>query len=291
MTIQDALERAKKLHRQRSKEASLRSEGRSLASPDETASLVAIREELHTEPDVQARYPELDRVEFDPAACGRNYILLTNEQVAESGRAAAAYRLMRGRVLHRVKAGGWSCVGITSPGPGEGKTVTTINLAISIARERQRMVYLLDLDMRNASVLERVGVQPPRALSQYFTDGLAPESVLFATGVDNLVVAGNRENVPSASELLASERLDELLKHIRRRSKGALILIDLPPVTSTDEALVVAPRTDAMFLVVAEGVTRRDGLVRANDLLSDFTVAGVILNRSSEQLGADYYGY
>jgi Mrp family chromosome partitioning ATPase len=290
MTIQDALERAKKLHRQR-KEAPAPDTTRLSSPMDEIASLAAIREELHAERDPHAVYPELERVDFDAAACVQNHILLSDEQMAEAGRAAAAYRLMRGRVLHRVKSGGWSCVGITSPGPGEGKTVTTLNLAISVARERQRMVYLLDLDMRNSSIFERVGVRPRKALSQYFTDGLPPDEVLFATELDHLVIAGNRESVPSASELLASERLDELLKYIRRRSKGALILIDLPPVLSTDEALVVAPRVDAMFLVVAEGVTRRDGLVKAMDLLSDFAVAGLILNRSSEQLGADYYGY
>jgi Mrp family chromosome partitioning ATPase len=145
--------------------------------------------------------------------------------------------------------------------------------------------------MRNASVFERVGVMPPRALSQFFTDGLAPESVLFQSDIDNLVVAGNRGSVPSASELLASPRLDDLLKYIRSRSKGALVIIDLPPVLSTDEALVVAPRTDAMFLVVSEGVTRREGVSRAIDLLSDFNVAGVIVNRSSEPTGSDYYGY
>ena len=290
MTIQDALERAKQLHRQRN-DASAKETVRSPLSPDETASLVALREELRVEPDVSASYPDLDRVEFDTGACIHNHVLVSDEQILDAGRAAAAYRLLRGRILHRVKTGGWSCVGITSPGPAEGKTVTALNLAISIAREKQRMVYLLDLDMRNASVFERVGVRPPRALSQFFTDGLAPESVLFQTGIDNLVIAGNRESVPSASELLASGRLDELLSYIRRRSKGALILIDLPPVLSTDEALVVAPRTDGLFLVVAEGGTRRDGLAKAIDLLSDFTVAGLILNRSSEQLGADYYGY
>ncbi len=253
--------------------------------------MLAIREELRTEPDVRVSYPDFERVEFDSTACTKNHVLVTEEQLVDAGRAAAAYRLMRSRVLHRVKAGGWSCVGITSPGPGEGKTVTTLNLAISIAREQQRMVYLLDLDMRNASVLERIGVRTPRALSQFFTDNLTPDEVLFATGVPNLVIAGNRESVPSASELLASERLDELLRHIRRRSKGALILIDLPPVLSTDEALVVAPRTDAMFLVVAEGVTRRTGLQRALGLLGDFNLAGIILNRSSEDLGTDHYGY
>lgn len=290
MTIQDALERAKLLHRQR-KETPARDLARPSPSIDETASLASIRDELHAEPDVPVTYSELERIEFDKTACVQNHILVTDEQLAEAGRAAAAYRLLRGRVLHRVKSGGWSCVGITSPGPGEGKTVTTLNLAISVARERQRMVYLLDLDMRNASVFERVGVRPRKALSQYFTDDLTPDEVLYSTELDHLIIAGNRESVPSASELLASERLDKLLKYIRRRSKGALILIDLPPVLSTDEALVVAPRVDGMFLIVAEGVTRRDGLVKALDLLSDFAVAGLILNRSSEQLGADYYGY
>jgi hypothetical protein len=48
---------------------------------------------------------------------------------------------------------------------------------------------------------------------------------------------------------------------------------------------------DAMFMVVAEGLTRRDALERAVNVLSDFTVAGVILNRSTDELGRDYYGY
>ena len=86
--------------------------------------------------------------------------------------------------------------------------------------------------------------------------------MLFATSVENLVIAGNRDAVQGASELLATPRLDELIQHIKLRSPGALILTDLPPVLSTDEALVVAPRMDAMFLVVSEGITRRDSLAQ-----------------------------
>ena len=59
----------------------------------------------------------------------------------------------------------------------------------------------------------------------------------------------------------------------------------------TDEALVVAPRMDAMFVVVSEGITRRDSLQKAVDVLSDFTVAGIIMNRSSDVTHAGYYGY
>lgn len=290
MTIQDALERAKQLRKTREGAPVPRPE-QPRSTLDDTASLAILREPVPEVPEPQVRYEPLGRVDFDAATCEESNVLLTVEQLARAGRAAASYRLMRGRVMHRIKSGNWSTVGITSSGPGEGKTITTINLAMSIARDKQRTVYLLDLDMRNPSVFARTGVQPPSELSRYFDDGCAPHEVLYTTNVENLVVAGNRTSVPTASELLASPRLDELLKHMRRRSPGALILIDLPPVLSTDEALVVAPRADAMFLVVSEGVTRRDSLARATDLLGDFNVAGIIMNRSTDDVGGDYYGY
>jgi hypothetical protein len=44
-----------------------------------------------------------------------------------------------------------------------------------------------------------------------------------------------------------------------------------------------------MLLVVSEGITRREHLSRASDLLSGMTVAGVVLNRTREAV-EDYYG-
>jgi hypothetical protein len=52
---------------------------------------------------------------------------------------------------------------------------------------------------------------------------------------------------------------------------------------------VVAPRVDSTRVVVAEGKTKRDGLARTLEVLSDFTVAGIVLNRSKEAT-TDYYG-
>ena len=224
----------------------------------------------------------IGRLQIDPDVCERNRILCTDAHLAAEARGAAAYRLLRGRILQQVRDKNWSCIGIASPGPGEGKTVTTLNLALAIAREKQRTVYLLDLDMRNPRVMEYLGVRPTASLARYFSESLAAGDVLFETDVEGLILAGATEPVRNASELLATSRLDELLFGIRRRSSNALILIDLPPVTSTDEALVVAPRLDALFIVASEGRTRRDALERSMDLLSDFTVAGMILNRASE---------
>ena len=131
MTIQDALERGKQLQRQR-KETSVvtpRDSGAPI-STDDTASLVALRAGLHAEPDAESVMASLGRVQFDSDECSRNHILVTEEQLVEARGAGAAYRLLRGRVMHKVKAGGWSCIGVSSAGPGEGKTLTALNLAI-----------------------------------------------------------------------------------------------------------------------------------------------------------------
>ncbi len=289
MTIMEALERAKRLHSQR--ETSTRSsDSRRLVAPNDTGMLKILDAGSSAGHEAEVVH-DLGRLQIDPDVCERNRILYTEEHLVAEARGAAAYRLLRGRILQQMRARNWSCIGIASPGPGEGKTVTTLNLALAIAREKQRTVYLLDLDMRSPRVMEYLGARPAASLSRYFTESLAAGDVLFETDMDKLIVAGATEPVRSASELLATLRLEELLRSIRHRSPDALILIDLPPVMSTDEALVVAPRVDALFIVATEGRTRRDALVRAIDLLSDFPVAGIISNRSSESIGADYYAY
>ncbi len=289
MTVMEALERAKRLHSQRVA-SSRPSDSTRLVLPNDTGMLKVLDAGGGAELEAETIH-SLGRLQIDPDVCERNRILFTDEHLAAEARGAAAYRLLRGRILQQVRAKNWSCIGIASPGPGEGKTITTLNVALAIAREKQRTVYVLDLDMRNPRVMNYLGAHPAASISRYFSESLAAADVLFETDLERLIVAGATEPVQSASELLATLRLDELLLSIRNRSADALILIDLPPIMSTDEALVVAPRVDAMFIVASEGRTRRDSLARAIDLLSDYPVAGIISNRSSESMGADYYAY
>jgi protein-tyrosine kinase len=226
------------------------------------------------------------------AAEARRVLLPDASYGPREDRTAAAFRLVRTRLLNAMRNEGWSTLAITSPGPGEGKSLITLNLALSIARERMSDVFLLDLDLRNPSICGYLGVCPPQELVSYFGGDGTPAGALFTIGIDGLAIAGSTLPTEQASELIASGRLEEMLAYIRSIATSPIILLDLPPLLVTDEALLVAPRVDAVALVVAEGRTRRDTLVRAKQLLSEFTMAGVILNRSSERHGADkYYGY
>jgi capsular exopolysaccharide synthesis family protein len=203
----------------------------------------------------------------------------------------AAYRMLRTRLLHKARAGSWTSIAVTSAGPNDGKTLTVLNLALSLAREKTRDIVLLDMDMRNPSVCRALGVQPALELRDYLEHGGNLKDLFFSVEAENLLVAGSVTTTEHASELLSSSRFDELIDTIRRGTVDPIVLIDLPPVLVTDDALVVAPKIDAVLVVASEGFTNRSELAKALDLLSEFPLAGVVLNRAADA-SLDYnYAY
>jgi protein-tyrosine kinase len=235
---------------------------------------------------IQAR-----RVAFDPHVARENRLLLS-ASVPEDRGTVAAYGMLRTRILHRVRSKGWQTIGITSAAPKDGKSLTAVNLALSLAREANSVVVLLDLDMRNPSVCRTLGITPQNELRDFFELRVeTPDDLFMSIGIENLVIAGNLTATQHSAELLASTRLEELLQFISAATTNPLILIDLPPVLSPDDALVVAPRIDAIVLVASEGITPRADLQQASELLADFPIAGLVLNRSSDASQKYGYGY
>lgn len=272
--VQRALEKAK-----RSREGLTGSGPRQEQGLDETAKHRAALQSL----------PSFTHVTFDLDSCSRNRILVPDAQKNAHASGDAAYRVLRTRLLQRLKSNDWSSIGVTSPTSGDGKSLTAINLAMSIARQGNNNVFLLDLDMRKPKLCKYMGITPPVEISSYLTGSGTPEDALFTTDVPNLILAGTTSSTDDASELLAGRRLDGLLNYIRSIAYQPIIITDLPPLLSTDDALVMATRIDAFLLVLGVGHTRRDSAAQAIDLLSEFNLAGVLLNRSDDMV-QDYYG-
>jgi protein-tyrosine kinase len=229
-------------------------------------------------------------VTVDAELCRERRLLLQNADEADNA-AVAAYRILRTRLLQRAKSQGWKTIAVTSAGPNDGKTLTTLNLAFSMAREKSREVVLLDLDMRNPSVCRTLGIHPPCELAEYLDRGEEVQRLFFSVSSDNLLIAGSTVPRQNASELLASGRFDELMRVVREGTVDSVVLIDLPPVLLTDDALVVAAKVDALLVVASEGMTGRADLAKALHILSEFPIAGLVLNRSVESKPAYEYGY
>jgi protein-tyrosine kinase len=223
--------------------------------------------------------------------CRQRRLLMRGTGEDGDGSAIAAYRMLRTRLLHRARARQWTSIAITSAGPSDGKTLTALNLALSMAREKSREIVLLDMDMRNPTMCRTLGVNPPHELRTYLETGEYAQQMFFSVESANLLIAGSVRPTEHASELLASPRFDELMDMLRQGTVDPIVLIDLPPMLLTDDALVVAPKVDATLLVASEGHTGRAELQKALSLLADFSVAGVVLNRAVETAPAYDYAY
>jgi Mrp family chromosome partitioning ATPase len=82
--------------------------------------------------------------------------------------------------------------------------------------------------------------------------------------------------------VLADTNTRRLITDLKDRDPGRLLILDLPPVLLSDDALMLAPLLDAVVLVVNERRTRREDVGRVIELLNNTRIVGTVLNRSSE---------
>lgn len=225
-------------------------------------------------------------------------ILTTDSDVLEENRvvgfgafsptALSAYRMIRTRVLQSLRANGWRSIAITSANMGEGKSLTSINLALSLSREGNQNVFLIDLDMRRPTLARYLGVYPARGVQDFFEGTVDASSIFFRIGPPGLALAAATESRDNSSELLSSDRLPQLIDYVFGVDPKAVLLLDMPPVLVADDALAVAPRVNAILLVASEGKTKRSDLAGAIELVQQYGLLGVVLNRSAESV-AQYY--
>lgn len=203
------------------------------------------------------------------------------------------YRMLRTRLMQRMRSNNWQVLGISAAGEGEGKSLTAINLAISIAAEVGQEAVLLELDLRRPGIHELLGISPQdfTSVSSYLQgDTTNFRDLLFSPGIERLGCILCSTPLAHASDLLASSRGQQLFKELRRQlPPQTIIVVDLPPLLSADDALVVAPMLDALLFVVAEGQTKRSDLEEAHHLLAEFNVIGTVLNKSVETESRKYY--
>ena len=191
-----------------------------------------------------------------------------------------SYKMLRTQVLQRMRENAWNALAVVSPGVSEGKSLTAVNLALSLAREVRHTVLLVDLDLRQPRLHRFFGYEPEHGLSDYLANGTPLSDILFNPGVERLVVLPSAKPMTDSSETLSSPRLTQLVEELKRRYPTRIVLFDLPPLLTTDDALVFSPYADSALLVVEEGKTRREDITRAFDLLKTTPVLGTVLNKA-----------
>ncbi|HVG08832.1 MAG TPA: polysaccharide biosynthesis tyrosine autokinase [Thermoanaerobaculia bacterium] len=194
-----------------------------------------------------------------------------------------AYRSLRTALLlssaHELKV-----VAVTSAVASEGKSATATNLGVVMAQLGRR-VLIVDADLRKPRLHEVLQVSNRAGLVSYLTGNADFESIISRTSVPNLFVIPAGPNPPNPSELLASDRMQELVR--MARSRFDFVVIDTPPILPVTDAALVGTLVDGMTLCLRAGKVTRDEALSCRDRLqfAGIKVLGVVLNRHSAAQG------
>lgn len=207
-------------------------------------------------------------------------------QTSDAG--GSAYKMLRTRVLHRMRANGWRKLAVTSPRAHAGKTLTAINTAISLSQEPNQQVILVDLDLRNPKINYYLGFEPQFTLADCLTRDVPVEKALLKPDIPRLYVLPSYGRLDNSSELIASPQMSQVTQLLESTSSSGIVVFDLPPLLDADDMLAFAPQVDAVLFVVAQGETRRADVERSNELFKEMNVLGTVLNKSSDEAPSYY---
>ena len=181
---------------------------------------------------------------------------------------------------------------VSSALPADGKTFTTINLAFSMALEKDVSVLLVDADVAKRHVSRVMGIaDEPGLLDVLRDENVDVESKIIDTDIPGLSLLPAGRNSTTATEYLASSRMETILKQLVANDPNRIVLLDSPPLLLTSESRALASVCGQIVLVVRAGSTPQQAVLEAVQMLGEGRSIGIVLNGGSEENRRGYYGY
>lgn len=176
--------------------------------------------------------------------------------------------------------------------PGDGKTFTALNLTLSIALEKDVSILLVDADVAKPHISRTFGVQnEPGLLDVLRDEKLDVESVILDTDVPNLSILPAGSPTDTATELLASARMADVVARLGAADRKRIVVFDSPPLLLTTEARALASVAGQVVLVIGASSTPQKAVFDALDMLGEGKSISLVLNQCDEGSQQGYFNY
>jgi Mrp family chromosome partitioning ATPase len=172
-------------------------------------------------------------------------------------------------------------LGLTSALSGEGVTFLCRSLAVVLANDAGRRVCIVDLNWAHPSDMGDGAV--PIGIADVIRGTVPLEAAVTPTGNPGVsMLPAGLTTVSERPVLAGSAGLTSVFSLLSASYDH--VLLDLPAVRASSEALALAEQAGVLALVVRQGVTP-EGVVKSTlEELSGIPVLGVILNRASSKV-------
>lgn len=188
-----------------------------------------------------------------------------------------AYKALRTNLIFSLTETGGKVILVTSACAAEGKSTSCLNVAITFA-DMGAKVCLVDCDLRKPSIARMCEEKGTPGISNVLVNLNKLSDVIRKSKFSNLDVIYSGEIPPNPAELLASARMDDVLKELAEQYD--YVFIDTPPVNLATDASVLAVKANGVLMVVRQGQTTKDELGEAVQQLEfvKARILGMLLN-------------
>ncbi len=178
---------------------------------------------------------------------------------------------------------------ITSSVSGEGKSFVGLNLAMTIALSNKKVI-LLGLDLRKPKMHRYLGVDNTKGITNFLIRQSELDDVIeVSTKNKNLSFITSGPSPPNPSELILSDRMDELINQLKERYD--YIILDSPPIGLVSDALLLRKYVSNILLVVRHKYTKKAMVRDLENLYVNGELKGAGLVFNGVKMGRSYYGY
>jgi exopolysaccharide/PEP-CTERM locus tyrosine autokinase len=203
---------------------------------------------------------------------------------------AEQFKILRTNLLFPISGNPPKIIMVTSVMPNEGKSFVASNLAVSIAQDINKHVLLVDCDLRKPTISNNFNIMPSLGLSDYLEGNVFLNRLLVKTDIEKLTILPSGKQTHKSSELLSSEKMQNLLKEITDRYEDRYIIIDSPPPQIASESMVVSRHVDGVLLVVAYRSKKVKDLKNIIKNMGSEKILGVVFNKLELNLSTKF-GY
>ena len=167
-----------------------------------------------------------------------------------------SFRMVRSNLEFVIRNAKNRVVMVTSFNPGSGKSFISYNLGAALAvKRKESRIIIIDLDLRRAS-LSRVVNNRARGIADYLSEAVDDvKPYIQPTECEGLSILPVGTIPPNPSELLYSERLQQLLDKLR--AEYDYILLDCPPIEIVADTSIITPLADVTLFVMRAGLMDR----------------------------------
>jgi succinoglycan biosynthesis transport protein ExoP len=190
---------------------------------------------------------------------------------------AEQFRVLAGRIVQVREKKGVKVFAVTSSLAGEGKTTVALGLAMTLARDYIEDTVIIDGDIRNPEVSERLGLQDEKGMIDVLVGRCELDAALYRHTQPNLRIlpAGTAEQ---ASRGLTASRvgMQELLRRLKERD--IFVILDAPPILPMADMNLYSEVVDSIIMIVRAEQTSQKSVAEALRFLSGGNIDGIVLN-------------